>query len=424
MRNEDRQDADFSPDARGRRSAGLRNIVLLGLVSLFMDASTEMVYPLIPLYLTSAFGATPALVGVIEGVAESLASLLKVFSGHIADKRNRKKPLAIFGYGTAIVYKLALIVASSWPGILAARVIDKLGKGVRTAPRDVLVSQSAAAGRQGAAFGLHKTLDMAGSAIGILAAYLLMRATGGDVAYKRIFALAIIPAIVSVSLLFLVREENAPAPAKTQRTGLIAGWRQLDGRLRWFLVTAFLFNLGNSSNAFLLLRAYDVGFDTLNVTLLYLLYNVTSSAFALPFGRLSDRLGRRNLLVAGYLLFAATYTGFAVAKNAAAFVALFFVYGLYTALTSGVERALIAEIAPPAHKGAMLGLHGTLVGVALLPASVIAGFLWNRVSPAAPFLFGALLSLVSAAAIAVILRARSGAAPEAGAHAQSDENNG
>ena len=404
MLRERETSAKIARDERNAAGAGLRNIVLLGLVSLFMDASTEMVYPLIPLYLTSAFGATPALVGVIEGIAESLASLLKVFSGHIADKRNRKKPLAIFGYGTAIVYKLALIVASSWPGILAARVIDKLGKGIRTAPRDVLVSQSAEAGRQGAAFGLHKALDMAGSALGILAAYLLMRATGGNVYFKRIFALAILPALVSVSLLFFVREDkSAPAPAR-ERTGLVQGWKALDKRLRWFLAVAFLFNLGNSSNAFLLLRAYDVGFDTLNVTLLYLLYNVTSSLTALPFGRLSDRLGRRNLLFSGYLLFAVTYTGFALAKSTAAFAALFLLYGLYTAMTSGVERALIAEIAPPAHKGAMLGLHGTLVGVALLPASVIAGFLWNRVSPAAPFLFGALLSALSAVAIRIILR--------------------
>ncbi len=390
-------------DEKRQRARGMRNILLLGLTSLFVDASTEMVYPLIPLYLVSAFGATPALVGVIEGIAESLASLLKVFAGHLSDRMQRKKPLALAGYATALVYKLALILSASWGGILVARVIDKLGKGIRTAPRDVLVSENAQGEKQGAAFGLHKALDMAGSALGILISYLILRGMGGNIAYRRIFLFSMLPAALGILVLSLVRETKRVRVPK-ESVNLIDGWKSLDRRLKWFLLTAFCFSLGNSSNVFLLLRAYDAGFDTVSVFLLYLVYNVVSSLFALPFGKLSDRVGRRRLLIVGYLAYAATYLGFGLASGKTAFIGLFALYGLYTALTGGVERALIAEIAPKEHKGAMLGLHGTLVGVALLPASAIAGLLWDRVSPAAPFLFGASLALLAAIAIAVILR--------------------
>ncbi len=386
---------------------GFRNVILLGLVSLFVDISTEMVYPLIPLYLTAAFGATPALVGVIEGIAESLASLLKVFSGYISDRYRRKKPLAIFGYATALVYKLALILSASWGGILAARVIDRIGKGVRTAPRDVLVSESAGEDRQGMAFGLHKSLDMAGSAIGIFCAFLILSLAGGELPYKRVFLLSAIPAVVGVAVLCFVRERRAPGRA-AQRLSLASGWRALDMRLKLFLLVAFVFNLGNSSNAFLLLRAKDAGFTDANVVLLYLVYNVVSSLLAFPAGKLSDRVGRKSLLVVGYAAFSLVYLGFSMANTRGGFCALFALYGVYTALTAGVERALIAQMAPKEHKGAVLGLHATLVGLALLPASVLAGFLWDTVSPAAPFLLGSALAALSAVSIACILRKEPG----------------
>lgn len=388
---------------------GLRNILLLGLTSLFVDASTEMVYPLIPLYLVSAFGATPALVGVIEGIAESLASLLKVVSGHIADRYKRKKPMTIAGYSTALLYKIALILSASWVGVLVARVIDRFGKGVRVAPRDVLVSENAASARQGTAFGLHKALDMAGSAIGILVAFFIMRATAGVVAYKQIFFYSMIPAALGVLVLSMVREKKQPRE-KPKKLDFRACWNVLDVRLKLFLLTAFLFNLGNSSNTFLLLRAYDVGFDAVNVILLYLLYNVVSSILALPLGRLSDRVGRRRLLILGYLVFSATYLGFGLAKSGAAFAVLFALYGVYTAATAGVERALIARLAPAEHKGTVLGLHGMLTGIALLPASVIAGLLWDNVSASAPFFLGSVLSLAAAVSIALIFRSRCDAA--------------
>ena len=275
----------------------MRNIVFLGLISFFMDVSSEMVYPIIPLYLTAAFGATPALVGVIEGIAESTASLLKVFSGYITDKYKKKKPIAFAGYATGLLYKLALLFAGSWAGILAARVIDRLGKGIRTAPRDVMVSESTEGDTMGKAFGVHKALDMAGSALGIILSYILLK-------------------------------------------GLAAG----SGSGQGISVT---------------------GTDMVDTYRLIFIVSIVPTVLALF---------------------------------------IFAVYGVFTAMTAGVERALIAEIAPIELKGTMLGLHSTVSGIALLPASVIFGFLWDRFGTAVPFLFGAGMSLLAAVLLMVFFR--------------------
>ena len=373
---------------------GMRNVIILGLISCFADISSEMVYPLIPLYLTAVFGATPVLVGIIEGIAESVASLLKVFSGYISDRFAHKKAIAFSGYATGLLYKVALLFAGSWGGILAARVIDRFGKGIRTAPRDVMVSESAKKDGMGRAFGVHKMLDMAGSAIGILLAYILMRCVGEN-GYRTVFAVSVIPILIALALFLLVHEPQCSGTA-ARRERFWHGLSSLDGRLKLYLAVAFLFTLGNSSNSFLLLRAADIGFDSTSAILLYFVYNVTASLLAIPFGKASDRIGRKRLLVGGYLVFSLVYFGFAVCTSKPMMVIIFVVYGLYTAMTAGVERAFIAEIAPAQLKGTMLGLHSTIVGIALLPASVIAGFLWNAAGAAAPFFFGGSLALLSA----------------------------
>ena len=353
-----------------------------------------MVYPLIPLYLTAAFGATPALVGIIEGIAESIASLLKVFSGYISDRFQHKKALAFTGYATGVLYKIALLFAGSWAGILAARVIDRFGKGIRTAPRDVMVSESADKDSMGKSFGIHKMLDMAGSAIGILLAFLLMRSIGEN-GYKTVFALSIIPIVIALLLFVFVHEKKKPREA-VQREPFWKNISKLDGRLKLYLFVTFLFTLGNSSNSFLLLRANDIGFSDSNTILLYFVYNVTASLLAVPCGKLSDKIGRKTLLVGGYLTFSLVYFGFAFCNSKPLMVLIFVIYGVFTAMTAGVERAVIAEIAPPSLKGTMLGLHSTLAGIALLPASVIAGLLWDGIGAFAPFVFGGVLSLASA----------------------------
>jgi len=379
------------------------NIVFLGLVSFFTDLSTEMVYPLIPLYLTSAFGATPAIVGVIEGIAESLASLLKVFSGYLSDKFQNKKLIAFTGYATSLFYKLALLLAGSWAGILAARVIDRFGKGIRTAPRDVLVSESAEKNSMGKSFGLHKALDMAGAAMGILITYFLLRGSDGNFDYTKIFMISAIPAVLGLCMFFFIKEKKVPRQPR-EKEPFWKNIRKIDGQLKLYLLVVCLFTLGNSSNSFLLLKAKATGFDDTSVILLYFIFNITASLLSLPFGGLSDKVGRKKLLVAGYTVFALCYLGFAFSNSRPQMVAVFVLYGAYTAMIAGVERAFVAEIAPPHLKGTMFGLHSTVTGIALLPASVIAGVLWNQFGTAVPFIFGASLSLLAAVILLLFMK--------------------
>lgn len=377
-----------------------RNVVILGLVSLFTDISSEMIYPLVPIYLTAVLGASPAVLGIIEGVAESLSSLLKIFSGRLADRLEKHKLLAIAGYGLSAVGKLLFVVATSWTGIFWARVNDRFGKGIRTAPRDALIAEAAGGENRGRAFGLHRAMDTAGAVIGIGLAYWLFTRYQGD--YIIVFWLALIPAVIGVLLLFTVSESARGAANVVKQ--LAFSWRGLDSRLRYFLIVTFFFNLGNSSNQFLLVRAGTGGFDPAQVILLYLLMNVTYLLISYPAGLLSDRVGRRRLLTAGYAVYGLVYVGFALADAAWQLICLFGVYGSYIGLTEGVEKALLADIAPSSQKASVYGLHALMVGIALLPASVIAGFLWDAFGAPAPFWFGGILGLGSAAAIWVGLK--------------------
>ena len=379
------------------------NVILLGLVSFFSDISAEMVYPIIPLYLTSTFGATPILIGLIEGIAESLASLLKVFSGYVTDKWGKKKPIAFVGYAAGLVYKVALIIAGSWGGVLGARVIDRVGKGIRTAPRDVMVCESADENNLGKAFGIHKALDMAGSAIGIFISFLLLENLDKTLAYKELFAISIIPALLGLFMFIFIKEKRTHSTVPN-REPFWQNMKKLDGQLKLYLLVAFLFTLGNSSNAFLLLRAKSVGFDDKNVILLYFVFNLTASILSIPLGRLSDRIGRKKLLVTGYIVFSTVYLGFAFASSQTTIIFAFILYGFYTAMITGVERAYIAEISPKDLKGTMLGLHSTIVGAALLPASLIAGFLWDGFGAPATFMFGAGMSLLAAFTLLLFMK--------------------
>jgi len=373
----------------------LKNVIFLGLVSFFTDLSTEMIYPLVPIYLTTAFGATPALVGFIEGIAESVASLVKVFSGYITDRSQKKRSIAFLGYSTGLIYKISLIIANSWVGILGARVADRIGKGIRTAPRDVLVSESAGSENMGKAFGLHKALDMSGAAIGVLITFFLLKGMSDGYNFKSIFALSMIPAVLGLCMFLFIKQKRVYKP-KTIREPFWKNIKSVNGQLKLYLFIVLLFTLGNSSNAFLLLKASHVGFDPIDVILLYLVYNITASILSLPFGKLSDSIGRKNLLVPGYIVFSICYIGFAVASNQLTMIAMFIVFGIYTAMITGVERAYVAEISPKSLVGTMLGLQSTIIGIALLPASIIAGLLWNSFGPAVPFLFGASMSAVAA----------------------------
>ena len=375
----------------------ISNIVLIGLVSLFVDMSTEMVYPLIPLFLTATLGASPAIVGIIEGIAESIASLLKVFSGYIGDVHHNKKRLTFIGYSASVLYKIFLLLAASWPGVLVARVIDRTGKGIRTAPRDALVAQSSDEKKLGGSFGLHKMLDMAGSSLGALFAYFFVAA---NVGFHQAFLLSIFPAIVGILIIFTVREDKSSVTTSEKLT--LKGLK-LDGKLKMYLAVIFVFCLGNSSNTFLLLKAQKQGFSASQVMLLYLIFNVAASILAIPSGKLSDKFGRGKILVPGYLIYGLVYLGFAFLSAKPAVLILFIAYGAYTAFISGAERAFIAENAPSGLKGTVLGIYGMLQGVGLLLSSIIAGFMWDRINSGAPFLFGGILGIISAVLIEMIL---------------------
>ena len=376
----------------------ISNIVLIGLVSLFVDMSTEMVYPLIPLFLTSTLGATPAIVGIIEGIAESIASLLKVFSGYIGDRYHNKKRLAFAGYSASVIYKVFLLLSASWLGVLAARVIDRTGKGIRTAPRDALVAQSSEQKKLGGSFGLHKMLDMAGSSLGALFAFIFV-ATGFG--FHKAFLYSIIPAVIGIAIIPSIREDKKQNQSgeKLKLKGV-----KLESKLKLYLAGMFVFCLGNSSNTFLLLKAQERGFSASQVILLYLVFNISASILAIPSGKLSDKFGRSVILVPGYLIYGLVYLGFAVFAAKQAIVLLFIAYGAYTAFLSGAERAFIAENAPAYYKGTVLGIYGMLQGIGLLLSSIIAGIMWDAVNSNAPFWFGGIIGIVSAVMIAVILR--------------------
>lgn len=375
----------------------LSNIVLLGLVSLFVDMSTEMVYPLVPLFLTATLGASPAIVGIIEGIAESIASLLKVFSGYIGDVYHNKKRLAFAGYSASVIYKIFLILAASWPGVLVARVIDRTGKGIRTAPRDALVAQSSDGKNLGGSFGLHKMLDMAGSSLGVVFAYIFVATNFG---FHKAFLFSTIPAVIGILIISAVREDKScDAPCeKLNLKGL-----KLDGKLKTYLTVIFIFCLGNSSNTFLLLKSQEQGFSSSQVILLYLIFNVSASLLAIPAGKLSDRFGRSKILVPGYLIYGLVYFGFALFSSKPAIVLLFIAYGAYNAFISGAERAFIAENSPAGLKGTVLGLYGMLQGIGLLLSSIIAGLMWDNINSSAPFLFGGILGVASAIMIQIII---------------------
>jgi MFS family permease len=365
------------------------NILFLGLVSFFTDISTEMVYPILPLYLSSIMRASPTIIGIIEGIAESLASVIKLFSGIIADKYGNKKRLAFVGYSFSVVNKIVILLSTTWPGILFARIIDRFGKGIRTAPRDALIAESADKLHLGRAFGLHKGLDLLGTAAGIMLAYIILSKNASD--YGKVFLYSIIPAVIGVVCILFVRDNKE----KISKKAVSFGWKTLDIRLKLFLIFIFIFTLGNSSNAFILLRAYNAGFTAQNAILLYFIYNITASILPYPIGKLSDKIGRKNILCIGYFLYGIVYLGIGLFSNKVLFIILFVVYGFYTALTTGIERALIVEIVPETQKASALGLYSAIVGIGLLPASIIAGLLWDTVGQFMPFVFGGILAFIT-----------------------------
>lgn len=372
-----------------------RNVLFLSVVSFFADVSGEMIYPFIPIFLTTVLGAPVAAVGLIEGIAESTASLTKIASGTWSDRLSRRLPFIVFGYGAAAVAKLLLAVAVAWPMALAARTLDRFGKGVRGSPRDALIADSTVPEHRGRAFGFHRSLDTAGAVVGPLVALVLAAAFHDQL--RWVFAIAVIPGVLSVAALALVHESKPSQQAGAVKPPTTrASIRALDRRLQLFLAASLLFALGNSSDIFLILRAKDLGLSTTAVVLAYALYNFTYMAVSFPAGIVSDRSGRRNVFLLGLAIFAFVYLGFALANDRWQVWPLFLVYGLYIGLTDGVSKALITDLAPADRRATALGAYGMITGLGALVASVVAGLLWDSVDSTAPFVLGSIMAVLSA----------------------------
>jgi len=368
-----------------------RNVLLFGAVSLLADISSDMVMPLLPAFLVG-LGANAAFIGVVEGTAEATAALLKYVSGRWADRVRRLLPLAIAGYALAALARPFLAFARAPWQVLAIRSIDRVGKGIRTSPRDKLLAASTPRERLAEAFAFHRGMDHAGAALGPLVAAGLLIVWPEQI--RRVFLLASIPGIAAVLLLLTVRESPRETASGRQDPAVAA-------RVPPTLLAAIaLFTLGNSTDALLILRAQTLGIATAQLPLLWALLHLARSLLSWPAGRVADRLGRRRTLVAGWLWYAACYAGFALARAPWHAWALFAAYGLVAALTEGAERALIADAVPPEARGRALGLYNLITGAGLLTASVVAGYVWDRFSPASALLLGAALAVAASAVLA------------------------
>lgn len=367
-----------------------RNIFFTGLTSFLTDTSVKMLYSVMPMFLLS-IGASKTALSLIEGIAESTASLIKALSGFWSDKIGRNKPFMLAGYGlSALIIPLYTLAVSPFH-VLILRFLERFGKGIRTAPRDSLIAGSVLNGESGKSFGLQKAMDNSGAIVGPLAAFALLASFPGR--FRLIFLLAGLPALLAILvILFGIRE------ARKNKTELITRFcfSDFSPRYWFFLAILFIFTLGNSTDALLLVRASEVGVKVALIPLLYLVTNLVSVLGAIPAGSLSDRVGRERVLIIGFLIYSVVYFGFGLASGVAPLIALFALYGLYSAATDGIQKAFISDLVDSNKKGTGLGIFNALLGFTLLPASLIAGILYDRVNPRVPFLFGASMALLAA----------------------------
>jgi MFS family permease len=388
-----------------------RNVFALSLVSLLNDASSEIIYPFLPLFLALTLGASPFAIGLIEGAAESVSGLLKLFAGYYSDRRGRRKGLVVFGYALASVMRSLLAFAATWPQVLGLRLADRVGKGVRSAPRDAMIADAVLPAERGLAFGLHRAMDHAGAVIGPLLGYACLSLIASDKNmpaagdYKTIFLLASLPALAAVVVAaFFVREtrrEQRAAISELPRLSL----RGFDGNFKRFLAIIALFTLSNSSDAFLLLRAREAGIGAATIPLLWAALHVSKVLSSLIGGDLSDRLGRRMLIASGWLLYAAVYAGFAFISTVGAAWTLFLIYGIYFGLVEGAEKALVADLVRPEQRGTAYGLYNLAFSITVFPASLLMGALWNWRGAATAFLVSAALGALAALLLFSTVRA-------------------
>jgi len=397
-----------------------QNVVYLGVVSFLTDVSSEMIFTLLPLFLSNVLGATTLIIGFIEGVAETTASLLKFFSGWLSDKLGKRRELAVIGYGLSALTKPFMYIASTWGLVLGIRFTDRLGKGIRSAPRDALIADSASVQERGKAFGFHRAMDTSGAAIGLTcSAVIVLILQQNSVVlvndtYKLLVVIGVIPAILALFVFFFIRDVvKAPQMRSDSEIRTIEYGRDknakadvtsLNTRFKVFLVIMFIFTLGNSSDAFLILRAQNTGNSVLHILLMLIMFNIVYALVSIPAGIISDKVGRRRIIILGWIIYVLTYLGFALVSASWQVWLLFAVYGAYYGLAEGVARAFVADLVPEERRGTAFGLFHSTVGLTLLPASLIAGWLWQTISPASAFYFGAAMALVAMIGLLVLVR--------------------
>lgn len=378
-----------------------RNVFALSAVSFFTDVSSEMIYPLLPIFLTTVLGANARFIGAIEGAAETTASLLKLASGWWSDRMQKRKPLVVLGYGIASLMRPLVAIAQSASQVLMIRVADRVGKGIRGAPRDALLAESVHPSIRGRAFGFQRAADHAGGVLGPLIAFAVLTWHWAEL--RTVFWLAAIPGLLSfLVLVFFVRE--IPRPANAPIKGAPDLTQPLGARFWRVLVVIFVFTLGNSTDAFLLLRASQLGVPVALAPILWAALHVVKSLSSTPGGALSDRIGRRPTLVAGWSLYAAVYVGFAVANAPWHAWALFGVYGFFFGLTEGSERALMADLVPPDRRGTAFGWFNLAIGLGALPASILFGYVWDHAGASTAFVMGASFALAASVGLMVLYK--------------------
>jgi len=382
-----------------------RNVWAVSLTSFFMDISSEMVVNVLPLFLSNVLGVKTNLIGLIEGIAEATASLLKVFSGWLSDRLRARKWLAVAGYGISAVSKPFFYVAAAWGAVAAVRWADRVGKGIRTAPRDALIADSIRHEQRGLAFGFQRAADTAGAMLGLLIALSVVWLTQSSAAalgtdtFRVIVLVSLVPAALAVLTLALGARD---VPVTKQRAAPTFAFRSLGHPFVVFIVIAGIFDLGNASDAFLVLRAQERGVSVTGILAMLVVFNLVYALVSTPAGSLSDRVGRRRVIIGGWLVYAAIYFGFGIAQEAWHVWALYVVYGLYYGLAYGTSKALVADLVPEALRGTAYGTYNAVLGVLDLPASMIAGVLWQGAGawagfgPSAPFLFGGAMALIAA----------------------------
>jgi len=386
-----------------------RNVFAISLVSLLNDASSEIIYPLLPILLTSVLGASPRAIGIIEGAAESVSSLIKLLAGYLSDRFGKRKILVVSGYALAALARPFLAFATSWQQVLAIRLTDRVGKGVRSAPRDAMIADAVAIEQRGIAFGFHRAMDHGGAVIGPLLGFVLVlffvtnQNAPTRIEFTWVLMLAAVPAIAAVLVsIFFMRESTLLAPRETEVKKL--SLRGFDSNFKRFLLILALFTLSNSTDSFLILRARNIGVSIKGSLLLWSAHHCMKVLSSLWGGDLSDRLGRKRLIVSGWILYAAVYAGFAFVSNEYSIWVLFLIYGIYFGLAEGAEKALVADLVKPEQRGTAYGLYNLAFGITVFPASLLMGIIWDWKGPTAAFLVSAILGATAALLLLLMVK--------------------